>query len=527
MSEDGTPVSRSYDTRSGSGDENQYVLSLDIGTTVLCCHIYDKDANIKGTSRQKVEILHPKTGWMEMDPDRLVEQVISSVKDCVKASGLQLHQLKCMAIATQRGTFITWDRETGKPFHNLITWQDLRSASYVKTWNSSYTMQGLNSVSKLLHLITRKKRFLAASVLRFMAKQVTLRLLWALDNIPQLRIRASEGQVMFGCIDTWLVWKLTGKQVHATDFSCASSTGLFDPFQIEWSSIVCSLINIPMSMFPEVRDTSGYFGDTDADILGAAIPITCVVADQQGAMFGQCCFDIGDVKCTLGTGTFIDLNTGSKPHASVAGLYPLIGWKIGSEMVFIAEGIAADTGFFDDVSETASLAESVPNSGGVYFVPAFSGLQAPINDDGATSSMIGMQPDTTKAHIVRAILESIAFRFKILYETILSETKIPISHMRVDGGVCNNTFLMQLMSDLVNKSLDRSKHTDMTSLGAAFLAGLATGIWKNKEELRRLRTSHCIYSPRPTWNQYKDTFHEWERAVSRSLQWYRTDTPGT
>ncbi|KAL3848154.1 hypothetical protein ACJMK2_019031, partial [Sinanodonta woodiana] len=419
--------------------KKMYVISVDVGTTSVRSHVYTQQGTIKGTSSRKIEIITPEPGMTEMDPEVLYTQVVDCVKESIQASGLVVGDITCMGITTQRNTFTMWDRETGQLYHNFLTWQDLRARNYVKEWNESYTLRALNNGSKFLHLLTRKKRYLAASVLKFMSAQVTLRLIWLLDNVNQLRQRACDGFVMFGCIETWLLWKLTKGKVHATDYSCASSTGLFDPFQIEWSTIVCNLVNIPMSVFPEVMDTSGYFGSTDSSIFGNEIPITAVAGDQTAAMFGECCFDIGDIKCTMGTGTFIDVNTGSKPHASIAGLYPLIGWKIGDEITYVAEGKSNDTGitiewgkslgFFEDVNDIDQLVQSVPDTDGVYFISAFSGLQAPINDDKATSLIIGMQPTTTKAHIVRAMMESIAFRFKLLYETVLLETKLPLSHI--------------------------------------------------------------------------------------------------
>ncbi|XP_005106262.1 putative glycerol kinase 5 [Aplysia californica] len=519
---------------SGSGDsagqEQKYVLALDVGTTTLRSHVYDKAGQVKGSSWRPQEIQQPEPGWSEMDPKKLLEDVCFVVTDSIKASGLEPQQISCMGISTMRGTFLTWDRETGEPFHNLITWQDLRASDYVSVWNKSFTLRALNTGASILHTLLRKKRHLAASVLRFMSKQVTMRLLWVLDNVPNIRKRIAEGNVMFGCTDTWLLWKLTGGSCHATDYSCASATGLFDPFQMEWSTIVCGLVNIPMCIFPEIRDTSGDFGVTDRDVIGFEIPITAVVADQQGSMFGHCCFDVGDVKCTLGTGTFIDLNTGSKPHASVAGLYPIVGWKIGKEVVYLAEGVSADTGnvmtwaesmgLFEDVSETSEMAESVPDSGGVYFVSAFSGLQAPFNDDLAVTSMFGMTPNTTKAHIVRAILECVAFRFKALYETALTETKLPLSQVRVDGGVAGNDFVVQLMSDLVNQTIDRSDTADMSALGAAYLAGLASGVWSSKEEVESLRKHNRQFEPRHTWPSYKKLYFKWEDAILRSKKWY-------
>ncbi|XP_059164187.1 putative glycerol kinase 5 isoform X2 [Physella acuta] len=510
--------------------KEDYILSIDIGTSSIRGHIYTKYGTLKGSASKQQTILHPEQGRYEIDPLELVEKVKSVAHECIAASGLQPQQVTCMGITTMRATFVTWDRETGQPFHNLITWQDLRASDYVSVWNKSYTLRTLNFGAKVLHMLMRKKRHLAASVLRFMTKQVTMRLLWALDNIPEIRKKAGEGNAMFGCIETWVLWKLTGGKCHVTDYSCASSTGLFDPFQMEWSGIVCGLLNIPMSIFPLIRDTSGEFGVTDPDVFGFQVPITAVVADQQGAMFGQCCFDVGDVKCTMGTGTFLDLNTGSKPHASVGGLYPLVGWKIGSELVFIAEGQCADTGnildwaksidLLSDTSQSSQIAQSVPDSGGVVFVPAFSGLQAPFNDDKAVTSMVGLRPSTTKAQIVRAMLESLAFRFKALYEMALTETRIPLSHVRVDGGVANNDFLVQLMADLVDQTIDRSRHGEMTCLGAAFLAGLAKGVWSSKEELYALRHSDRQFKPQRNWQHLKVLYHMWDNAVHRSRNWY-------
>ncbi|XP_060072194.1 putative glycerol kinase 5 [Ylistrum balloti] len=518
-------------------DVTPYIISLDIGTTTMRSHVYVKDGSIKGSSSKRIQLMYPEPRWVEIDPDLLVQQAVECIKESIRAANITPGQVTCLGITNQRSTFLTWDRETGKPFHNFITWQDLRASDNVKSWNSSYKLRALNKGSSLLHLFTRQPRFLAASVLKFMSNQVCLRLIWALENIEELRNRASEDQVMFGCIDTWLLWKLTGEKVHATDYSNASGTGLFDPFQVEWSSIICNLLNIPMNMLPEIRDTSGLFGKTDSSLFGAAIPITAMISDQMSAMFGECCYGVGDMKCTMGTGTFVDVNTGSSPHASVAGLYPQIGWKIKDELVYVAEGAITDTGividwaksigFFDDVSDSSRIAESVPGKYPFLIVGlCVFFLQAPINDDKAASSIIGIKPTTTKAHLVRALLESVAFRFKILYEAILKESKVELSCViRADGGVCNNDFLMQLISDLTGQVIDRAKQrADITSLGAAFLAGLHAGVWKNKEELCSIRKSEHLFKPdTKRWQEYKEVFTDWERAVTRSREWYTQD----
>ncbi|KAK2155686.1 hypothetical protein LSH36_233g02016 [Paralvinella palmiformis] len=464
----------------------KYVLALDVGTTTLRAHIYDKDAQIIGTGVCKVEIMRPKPGYCEMDPDLLWRQVQQVITDCIKDAYTDSSNICAMGITVQRNTFITWDKETAEPFHNFITWQDLRASDYVKQWNKSYT-------------------------------------LW-------LRKRVEENQVYFGCIETWLLWKLTKGKVYATEYSCASTTGLFDPFQLGWSGVVSHVSKVPLNILPPIKDTSGQFGICDPDIFGAAIPITAIIADQQSATFGQCCFNVGDVKCTMGTGTFIDCNTGHKSHASIAGFYPLVGWKYENETVYLAEGNSSDTGqclewaksigLYEKVEDTSDVVMSVQDSGGVYFVPAFSGLQAPINDDKACTSLVGISPHTSKVHILRAILESLAFRFKLLYDAVHRETKINLSDViRCDGGVCNNEFLVQLVSDLTGRTMDRPVHMDMTSLGVAFLAGLAVGVWKDKSELLSIRKTEKQFEPRDS-PQYKEILTEWKNAMRRSMGWY-------
>ncbi|XP_061098846.1 putative glycerol kinase 5 isoform X2 [Conger conger] len=403
-----------------------YILSVDVGTTSIRCHIYDKNAEIRGSCSKKVTLIYPAPGWVEMDPEALWQSFVAVVKGAVQESGLQMGQMEALGISTQRSTFTTWHRKTGQPFHNFISWQDLRSAELVGTWNRSCTMKAIHGVMKMLHVLTRQKRFQAASMVVFSTQHVTMRLAWILQHCAEVRHAVAEGNCCFGTIDTWLLYKLSKGSFHVTDYSNASSTGMYDSYQMCWSSLLCSLVSLPMSILPTVVDTGQNYGPSDPSIFGVPISIMSVMADQQAAMFGECCFNTGDVKITMGTGTFLDINTGNKPHASWAGLYPLVGWKIGPEVVFLAEGNSADTGtaikwacgldLFSDVKETEALASSVEDSDGVCFVPSFSGLQAPLNDPGACASFMGLKPSTTKSHLVRAILESLAFRNKQLYD---------------------------------------------------------------------------------------------------------------
>ncbi|XP_032388421.1 glycerol kinase 5 [Etheostoma spectabile] len=519
--------------------KESFILSVDVGTTSIRCHVYDKEANIQGRCTTKVVPLYPEVGYVEMDPDAIWKGFVAVVKGAVQDAGVQMRQIDALGISTQRGTFTTWDRRTGVPFHNFISWQDQRAADLVKSWNSSCTIKAIKGVMKMLYFVTRQKRLLAASLITFSTQHVTFRLAWALVHYKQVRQAVAEGNCCFGTIDTWLLFKLTKGEVHATDYSNASSTGIFDSYQMCWSELLCSLVSLPLSIFPKVENTGQDFGSTDPSIFGVSIPIMSVIADQQAAVFGECCFDVGDVKITMGTGTFMDINTGSKPHTSVAGLYPLVGWKIGSEVVYLAEGNSADTGtaikwaqeleLFSDVRDTSSMACSVSNSDGVCFVPSFSGLQVPLNDPRACASLMGLKPSTTKSHLVRAILESVAFRNKQLYETMLRETHIPITKIRVDGGVSSNDFVMQLTADLFGRKVARPQNCEMSCLGAAFVAGLGVGFWKTKEELKKLQSTDKAFLPKgiskngticPS-QEYIPVLQSWERAIQRSMNWYK------
>ncbi|XP_066565724.1 glycerol kinase 5 [Amia ocellicauda] len=510
--------------------KDMYILSVDVGTTSIRGHVYDREAQIKGSSTKPISVLYPNPGWVEMDPEKLWQQFIAVVKGAVHDAGLQMKQIAALGISTQRSTFTTWNRRTGKPFHNFISWQDLRASELVKTWNNSFVLKAVHGTTKMLHFITRQKRFLAASLIVFSTQHVTFRLAWALENIKEVKKAAEEGNCCFGTIDTWLLYKLTKGAVHATDYSNASTTGIYDSYQMCWSGFLCSLVSLPISIFPTVENTGHNFGFTDSSIFGIPIPIMSVVADQQAAMFGECCFDIGDVKITMGTGTFMDINTGNKPHTSMSGLYPLVGWKMGADLVFLAEGNAADTGtaikwaqeldLFTEETETEVMANSVEDADGVCFVPSFSGLQAPVNDPKACAAFMGLKPSTTKSHLVRAILESIAFRNKQLYDIMLQEMHIPITNIRADGGVCTNNFIMQLTADLLNKKIDRPCHFDMSSLGAAYIAGLGVGFWKSKEEIKHLRCTEKVFFPQNIWKDYKPIMENWEKALMRSMHWY-------
>ncbi|RVE52718.1 hypothetical protein evm_002591 [Chilo suppressalis] len=512
--------------------EEKYILTLDIGTTTIRSFIFNSRAESVGKAVDQVVLHYPQPGCVEIDPDELWHTILNVVKNSLQNASLSAGQMSAMGISTQRSTFITWSRKTGKPFHRFITWKDMRADKLVKQWNDSYTWKLIKAGAFALYLITRSKRFRAGSALKFMNTQTTLRLQWAVNNITELKTAIENDDAMFGTLDCWLLYKLTGNKLHLTDVSSASATGFYDPFTMQWAGWAMTLFHIPANALPTVVDTAGdHFSSTDAAIWGHAIPIQSSMADQTASMWGSCCFDVGDVKLTMGTGTFFDINTGSSPHASVSGLYPVVGWRIGKELVYSAEGANNDTasiikwaqnlGLFDNPEDTAELATSVPDTDGVYFIPAFSGLGPPFNDGTAAAGFVGMKPSTTRAHLVRAVLESLAFRTAQLYACVRAETNFDFHSIRLDGGVSNNDFIAQLVADLTDLRVERPLDVEMSSLGCAYIVGLQLGIWNSKDDLRALRKIGCVFKPRPNMRlRYKASIQRWEDAAKRMCGWY-------
>ncbi|XP_067157967.1 putative glycerol kinase 5 isoform X1 [Apteryx mantelli] len=503
-----------------------FVVGVDVGSTVLKCHVYDRAAAVRGSSCRKIESLYPHPGWVELDPEVLWSQFIGAVKEAVQVAGLQMRQIAGLGISTQRSTFITWHKRTGKPFHNFISWQDLRCAELVNSWNRSLLLKVIHVIFTVLHFLTGNDRYLAPSSFTFSTKQASLKLSWVFKNIHEAEEAAKKNNCCFGTIDTWLLYRLTKGSVYATDYSNASSTGIFEPFTKCWNPTLSRLLSIPMSIYPPVKDTSFNFGSSDSEIFGVPIPILALVADQQAAMFGECCFHPGDVKLTMGTGAFWNVNTGGNFFSSWRGLYPLIGWKIGEEVVYLTEGSIPNTGtaikwaheinLFTNVDETAKMARSIADSQGVYFVPSF---QVSVNDPYLCACFMGLKPSTTRNHLVRAILESVAFRNKQLYDIIVKRVHIPLRSIRADGGVSNNSFVMQMTSDLINKKIEKPIIADMSSLGAAFLAGLASGLWTDKEQLKKLRQIETVFEPQKDSEEYKPAMDAWTQAMQRALHW--------
>lgn len=510
--------------------KGKYIASLDLGTTTIRCFIYNERVEICGKAEQKVTLLYPSSGQVEIDPKELWEKFLQVINGAIANANLNSKDICCLGITTQRATFLTWNRQTGEPLHNFITWKDIRADRLVKDWNASWTLRGLRWSCSLLYGVLREKRYLAASVLKFLNIQVSLRLKWILDNNERVKEQLSKTNLLFGTIDTWLIYKLSGGKVHATDYSNASGTAIYDPFIQDWSPIMTSMLNIPMHILPELRNSDGEWCTCSQDLFGAPIPVTAVISDQGASLFGMCRFRKGDVKITLGTGSFLNVNTGSEAHASINGIYPVHGWKDSEGIIHMAEASSNDNGtiiewgkkigLYENAAETSDLASSVKSSNNVYFIPAFKGIQAPVNDTRATSGFLGLSEETTRAHMVRAMLESLAFRVYQMYKTLHEEADYEFSSVRVDGGVSQNDFMMQMIATLTGKTVERPINIDSSALGCAFLAGIGAGIWQSRSQLVPAFKVGKVFNPdmelRP---KLLAEMKEWERALKRFTKW--------
>uniref|UniRef100_A0A182TNN0 Glycerol kinase 5 n=1 Tax=Anopheles melas TaxID=34690 RepID=A0A182TNN0_9DIPT len=530
-----------------AANDRQYIATLDVGTTTIRCIIYAAPTNGQpvtvGTAYDHVDLIYPAPGWVEISPEKLWTSVLQVIRQATEDANLKIEQLTCLAIATQRNSFTCWNRNTGQVYHNFITWKDLRADQLVKDWNESFTLRLLKFGASVLHFVTRSKRFLAGSVIKLMNPQITLRLAWVLQNNPSVQEDLKLGSVLYGTIDSWLLYRLRQgadltKQVeHISDVTNCTSTGIYDPFGQEWAGWALNLFSIKKELLPKVVDNSYDFGHVHETLLGARIKIAASVSDQAASLWGNCCFERGDVKITMGTGSFLNVNTGTKCLASVHGLYPLIGYKLqggaGSppDIIYLMEGSSNDTGsivewalnvgLFDDPAASAAMALSVPNSDGVLFVPAFSGLGPPIRDDTAGSGFIGIKPSTRKEHMVRALLESLAFRVALLYDCALRETGFSFTCIRVDGGVSKNDFICQTLADLTGIEVERGEVADSSALGAMYMAGLNCGIWSTKRQLAELRKVDKTFAPDGAQRAKRlKQMRAWERAVDRFKKWY-------
>lgn len=478
----------------------RFILSLDVGTTNVKAVLYDSQANIVSSAVRPLELIRIH-GIVEIDPDHVWETVCRVITEAV-FFWIDSRSIVALGLCTNRNTFTLWNKETGKHYVPFITWMDNRATDLCKTWNDSWTLRGVRTLGKLLHFTTRAQRFALMSMFKLSNQMVLPKLVWLFQNRPDILSDARENKVLYGTLDTWFIWKMTNGSVHATDPSNASVSGMYDPVSLSWSSPVLSLFGIPHSILPEVRDTNADFGVIKEDVFGFEIRISAVIGDQQAAMFGECCFSPGDVKITLGTGSFVNVNTGNMIHPGFSGVYPVIGWKLrgDKEATFLTEAHSSGTGeliewakkcdLFKEYEELTRLPKTCQ---GLAFMPDISRLQVFNSDLGGTAAFIGIGPETRKGHMLRAILASIAFRVKKLVEDTENQTGIKIINIYADGGVANNDFILQTIADVTGANVSRDMQREISCRGAAFLAGLGVKFWTDVDQLKSFSKPERVF----------------------------------
>ena len=519
--------------------EDKYILVNDVGTTGTRAVIFDHETNMIYEAYQEIPQIFPKPGWTEQDPVAMFESCVDVTAKAMEGAGVKPGDIAAMGIATQRATSMIWDAETGEPVYNAITWQDTRMSDECERINHS-------PLFKLLHLLggayqriaplsaaLRKnlagKMLITAAHFTVTPAQSSAHARWVLDNVDGAKEKAKAGRLLMGTVDTWLVWNYTKGAVHATDYSNVSATGMYDPFGMRWSPLLLKPFELPGDLvFPEIRETSGDFGVTE--VFGDPIPIKCVVADQQAALFGEACFERGSVKCTNGTGTFIDINTGDEPMASIHKMTPMIAWSLQGKVTYMMEGIISSAGssiqwlrdnlqIIKDASESQELAQACEDCGGVYVVPAFTGLTAPYWDPYARGTVIGLTRATSKEQIVRATLESIAYQCKDVIEAMEKDTGIKVNTIKADGGASRNDFLLQFLADILDVEVERPQMLEATALGAAFFAGIAGGYWKYPDDITRIRRVDRMFTPDMEGGMRETLYAGWKKAVGRASRW--------
>ena len=492
--------------------DKKYILALDQGTTSSRAILFDRDQNMISVCQKEFTQIYPQEGWVEHDPMEIWSSQYGVMMEAVAQSGVSAEEIAGIGITNQRETTVLWDRNTGKPIYNAIVWQCRRTADIV----DGLLKEGLGAHIKNVTGLVPDAYFSGSKIK------------WILDRVEGARERARRGEILFGTVDTWLLWKLTGGKVHVTDYTNASRTMLFDIHRLDWDDTLLKALDIPRAMLPEVRYCSEVYGYTDFQ--GCKVPIAGIAGDQQAALFGQACFKPGDAKNTYGTGCFLLMNTGAKPFMSKNGLITTIGIGLDGKVEYALEGsvfvggaviqwLRDEMRFFAESRDAEYYAQKVKDNGGVYLVPAFTGLGAPYWDMYARGSIIGITRGTKREHIIRAAQESIAYQVADLVLAMEADTGLPLKGLRADGGASRDGFLMQFQADILQKQVYRPKIRETTALGAAYLAGLATGVWSGREEIRKSWICDNTFEPRMTGEESERLMDSWHKAVGRSRGW--------
>ncbi|MBE6587497.1 MAG: glycerol kinase GlpK [Ruminococcaceae bacterium] len=491
----------------------KYILALDSGTTSVRAMLFDKKGDIRAVAQHEFTQIFPKAGWVEHDAEEIWRMQLLSVREAMDNCRANASEIAAIGITNQRETAIVWEKSTGKPVYNAIVWQCRRTAEFCDSLKEAGYTELIRERTGLV-----PDAYFSGAKIR-----------WILDNVEGLRERAEAGELLFGTVDSWLIWNLTGG-VHVTDVSNASRTMLFNINTLSWDEELCRIVGVPMCMLPEVKPSSSIYGMSDPALFGGEIPVSGAAGDQQAALFGQCCFEKGDVKNTYGTGCFMLMNTGDSPILSKSGLVSTVGWSLKKGQatyalegsVFVAGAVIQwlrdEVKLISSSAESETVARSVPDTNGCYFVPAFTGMGAPYWDQDARGTIAGLTRGTKRAHIVRAALEAMAYQSTDVLRA-MEEDAGELSSLRVDGGASANNFLMQFQADAAGVKVVRPSSVETTALGAAFLAGLAVGFWKDKEELLSLAmgSGKREFVPEITEEQRRELIGGWHKAVSRAL----------
>ena len=491
---------------------NRYILALDQGTSSSRAIVFDGQGRTMAVSQKEFTQIFPEPGWVEHNPMEIWSSQASVIAEAITSIDINGSNIAAIGITNQRETTIVWDAETGAPVYNAIVWQDRRTSKYCDTLKKDGRTDLIRSKTGLII-----DAYFSATKIR-----------WILENVPEARQKANEGKLRFGTVDTWLIWMLTGGKVHVTDVSNASRTMLFNIHTLEWDKELLELFDIPESLMPQVKSSSEVYGYTKATIFGHEVPIAGIAGDQQAALFGQMCTEPGSVKNTYGTGCFLLMNSGERPIMSSNNLLTTIAWKIGNTVNYALEGsifvagsvvqwLRDGLGIIRSSAEVEQLAASVPDNGGVYFVPALTGLGAPHWDQYAKGSIYGLSRGTTAAHIARAALEGIAFQTMDIVNAMQKDAGVTLKELKVDGGASRNNLLMQFQADILGTSVIRPKVTETTALGAAYLAGLAVGYWESLDHIKSQWQVDIEFTQKADAESVNELKKGWEDAIRRTL----------
>lgn len=487
---------------------DKYIMALDLGTTSCRCIIFDKNGRICSAAQKEFTQYFPQPGWVEHDAEEIWATQTGLMYEAMSKIDITINEIAGIGITNQRETTVLWDKETGRPVHKAIVWQCRRTAGYCDELKKLGMAEFFRSKTGLV-----LDAYFSATKLR-----------WLLDNAIGARERAEKGELLFGTVDSWIIWKLTGGKVHVTDYSNASRTMLFNIHTLKWDEEILRVLKIPQQILPEVKPSSHVYGYTDSKLFGREVPIAGAGGDQQCALFGQTCFERGEVKNTYGTGGFMLMNTGTAPVNSHNGLVTTIAWGVDDKVEYALEGsifvagaavqwLRDELGLIRDAAESEVLAKSVPDANGCYVVPAFVGLGAPYWDQYARGAIVGLTRGVNRKHIVRATLESIAYQVNDVLMAMQEDSGMPITSLRVDGGACDNDFLMQFQADILNTSVVRPYCIETTAMGAAYLAGLAVGYWRSKEDILANHVIAAEFKPQMGQAKRENLLQGWHNAV--------------